>query len=123
MTKAISQKIFGPVLPELVGANAPSVRPGDDPELYGSAVVTPLEPVEARSYQTFKLVYTVGRIGLDDTGSIAIAFRWVTDGGYFQTDAPKAPNYVTAMCSGQGRINLKTNAGEIRPWGYTVKAQ
>ena len=60
---------------------------------------------------------------MDDTGSIAIAFRWVTDGGYFQTDAPKAPNYVTAMCSGQGRINLKTNAGEIRPWGYTVKAQ
>lgn len=120
--KAIRQEIFGPVLPELVGDNAPSVRSGDDPSLYGSATIEPLTPVEIRSYQTFKLVYTVGRIGLDDNGAIAVAFRWVSDGGYHQANDPKAPNYVSATCSGTGRIDLSFRKG-LRPWDFLVVAQ
>ena len=65
----------GPVRRELVGDNGPSVRPGDDPALYGSAVLKPLEAVEVRSFQTFTVTYTVGRIGLDDTGAIRVCFR------------------------------------------------
>ena len=41
---------FGPVARALVGDNSPSVRSGDDPALYGSASLTPLDPVETRSF-------------------------------------------------------------------------
>ncbi|MDA9009147.1 DUF3604 domain-containing protein [Alphaproteobacteria bacterium] len=121
--KAIKQKIFGPVNPELVGDNSPSVHSGDDPRLYGSATIEPLDPVEIRSFQTFKLVYTVGHIGLDDTGAIAVAFRWVSDGGYFQITDPKATNYISAECSGAGRINLLTSGEGLRPWTFLVRAR
>ena len=75
----------GPVRRQLVGANGPSVRPGNDPALYGSATLEPLEAVEARSYQSFTITYTVGKIGLDDTGAIRVCFRMIFDGGKPQT--------------------------------------
>ena len=74
-------EIDGPVPSELVGDNGPSVRPGDDPALYGSVALSPVTPVEARSFQTFKMVYTVGKLGIDDTGGVQIAFRRVGDMG------------------------------------------
>ena len=74
-------EIDGPVPSELVGDNGPSVRPGDDPALYGSVALSPVTPVEARSFQTFKMVYTVGKLGIDDTGGVQIAFRRIGDMG------------------------------------------
>jgi hypothetical protein len=45
------------------------------PELMGSATLKPSGRIEAGSYQSFTLVYTAGAFGIDDTGSIKIAFR------------------------------------------------
>ncbi len=108
---------YGAVARELVGDNNPSVRPGDDPEIYGHAVIAPTTPVEVRSFQTFRLTYTVGRLGLDDTGGIRIAFRMVSDSGRPQMTDPGAENYVTATSNGEGRLELKyDHAGGQRPW-------
>ena len=107
----------------LVGDNGPSVRSGTDPALYGTATLSPLNPVEVRSYQSFALTYTVGRIGLDDTGGIRIAFRLMTDAGWLQMDRPTAPNYVTASCSGEGSIRLSFNTSGQRPWNRVLTAQ
>ncbi|MGC6454841.1 MAG: DUF3604 domain-containing protein, partial [Candidatus Puniceispirillaceae bacterium] len=107
-----------PVPRDLVGDNAPSVRPGDDPSIFGSATLSPTEPVEVRTYQSFTLTYTVGSLGLDDTGGIRIAWRRIGDSGQLQTTNPAAPNYVTAHSNGEGRLSLSySRRGGQRPWG------
>ena len=80
------------VADELVGAVWPSAQPGTDPVLYGHVLLDPLGAFEARSLQTFRLVYTVGRYGIDDTGSIRVVFRFMGDWGALQTSDPKGHN-------------------------------
>ena len=65
------------VAKELVGDSWPVNHPGADPVLYGHVSLEPKGAFEARSLQTFKLVYTVGRYGIDDTGSIRVVFRFM----------------------------------------------
>ena len=112
----------GPVSSDLVGDNAPSVRSGDDPALYGTAELTPTGPVEARGFQTFKLTYTVGKLGIDDTGGIQVAFRFIGDAGKAQITHPAAPNYVTASSNGEGKIRLSVREDGFRPWKLLVTA-
>ena len=89
-----------------VGDVWPQAHPGEDAVLYGSAELTPTGAFEARSLQTFSLIYTVGRFGLDDTGSIKIVHRYSNDWGYLQTDSPEGVNYVTAHASNGARLKL-----------------
>ncbi len=96
-----------PVPPDLVGDNAPSVRPGPDTAMLGTASLTPTDPVEVRTFQSFALTYTVGTLGIDDTGGIRIAWRTVGDTGRLQTADPAKPNYVTAESNGEGRLSLE----------------
>ncbi|MDD9980161.1 MAG: hypothetical protein OXU81_02190, partial [Gammaproteobacteria bacterium] len=91
--------IDGRVAEELVGEAWPEAHPGEDAALYGHVVLEPRDPVEVRSLQTFRLHYTVGRFGLDDTGAIKVVFRAMGDGDALQTSDPTAPNYVTAASS------------------------
>lgn len=83
----------------LVGELWPAGHPGEDPVLYGHARIDPDGPVEVRSLQSFRLIYTVGRYGLDDTGAIRVLFRALGDQGSLQTDDPAAVGYVTAESS------------------------
>ncbi len=112
---------FGAVKRSLVGDNNPSVNPGDEVEIYGSAQIEPLSPVEVRSYQTYRLTYTVGKLGLDDTGGIRIAWRMIGDSGRPQMSNPAAENYVTASSNGEGNLKLKydKNGGQ-RPWNEVL---
>lgn len=91
------------------------------PELMGSATLEPSGPVEAGSYQSLTLVYTAGRFGVDDTGSIKIGFRFATDFGPVQFDDPKAPGYTTVEASNgatlETRWEFKRN---IRPWSRSL---
>ena len=107
-----------PVPLDLVGDNAPSVSPGIDPQFLGHADLSPTTPVAVRSHQSFTLTYTVGRLGIDDTGGIRIAWRTVGDTGRLQMTDPKAANFVTAESNGQGRLELHyARMGGQRPWG------
>ena len=115
--------ITGPVPSQLVGDNAPSVRSGDDAAFYGSAVLEPCVPVETRSYQTFKLTYTVGKLGIDDTGGVQVSFRFIGDAGKAQTTQPSAPNYVSAQSNGEGHISLSVREDGFRPWKLLVTAK
>jgi hypothetical protein len=51
------------------------------PERMGSAGISPVGMFEAGSLQAFKLVYTAGYFGIDDTGSIKIVQRFASDMG------------------------------------------
>lgn len=110
-----------PVDPSLVGDARFTTYPGDDDSLYGSATMEGPRTAEVRTYQTFRVRYQTGKLGLDDTGSVRIAFRFISDAGFLQTTDPTAPNYVTAKSSGEGRLQLKydRNGGQ-RPWNETL---
>lgn len=102
---------------ELVGDAWSNAQPGEDPVLYGSVSLTPTGAFEARSLQSFSLVYTAGRFGLDDTGGIKIVHRYSNDWGWLQTEDPTAVNYVTAQASNGSRLQLGYQiGGEQRPW-------
>ena len=91
------------------------------PDLMGSATLEPGGCLEAGSWQSFKLVYTCGRFGIDDTGSLKIGFRFATDFGPVQFDDPKAPGYTTVEASNgatlETRWEFKRN---IRPWSRSL---
>lgn len=94
----------------------PAAHPGADPVLYGHVDLQPKGAFEARSVQTFHMVYTVGRYGIDDTGGIRIVFRVFGDGGHLQTSDPGAPNYVTARTNAASQIQIDYQAhGAARP--------
>ena len=92
-----------------------------DPKLAGSVRIDNLGPFEAGSYQTFTLTYRAGRYGIDDTGSLKIAYRFASDQGYPQFKNATAPNYVTVRASNnaalEARFDPKLNT---RPWDRTI---
>ena len=109
---------------ELVGDVWPTTHPGEDPVLYGHVSLEPRGAFEARSLQTFKLVYTVGRYGIDDTGGIRVVFRFMGDWGDLQTTDPSGYNYVTAHVSNTSRISLSySGTGHQRPWFRSLTAK
>ncbi len=115
------QSPFGAVPRHLVGDNGPSVLPGHDRSIFGYATLSPVTPVEARSYHSTTLTYTVGKLGLDDTGAIRIAWRMVSDSGRPQMTNPADANYVTANSSGAGNLVLRFDKlGGQRPWNETL---
>ncbi|MFT5112200.1 MAG: hypothetical protein ACI8P9_001524 [Parasphingorhabdus sp.] len=101
----------------LMGDVWPATQPGEDPVLYGHAELSPQGAFEARSVQTFRLTYTVGRYGIDDTGSIRIVFRFMGDQGDLQTSDPSGYNFVSATTNTDSRLALSySKTGHQRPW-------
>jgi hypothetical protein len=91
------------------------------PELMGSATLEPSGPFEAGSYQSLTLVYTAGRFGVDDTGSIKIGFRFATDFGPVQFDDPKAPGFTTVEASNGATLECRWEfKRNIRPWSRSL---
>ncbi len=91
------------------------------PEKMGSAVVEPIGKFEAGSYQSFKLTYTAGYFGIDDTGSIKIVHRFASDMGKPQFIDPAAPNYVTVTASNGAVLHVEYDMKRnIRPWDKTL---
>ena len=110
-----------PIPRDEMGDVWPAVQPGNRPEDYGWAVLSPTTPCEVRSFQTLTVTYIVGRFGLDDTGAIRVAFRWVNDCGPLQTTDPTAMNYVTARASNGVPLAVFVEPYGYRPWSLTVR--
>lgn len=73
---------------------------------------------EAGSFQSFELVFTAGRFGMDDTASIRIVHRFASDMGTPQFSDPKAPNHVSAVASNGAKLELSYHPRlNMRPWG------
>ena len=102
--------------PGMVAEVWSEARPSEDPVLYGHVRMDPSGPVPARSTQTLRITYTVGRHGMDDTGSLRVVLRTVGDSGRLQVHDPAAPNYVTAVASnGSGLAVTYLPTGGWRP--------
>ena len=91
------------------------------PDLMGSARLEPCGAFEAGSMQSFTLVYTAGRFGVDDTGSIKIGFRFATDFGPVQFTDPKGQGYTTVEASNGATLEAKWEfKRNIRPWSRSL---
>lgn len=91
------------------------------PEHMGTAMLMPSGAFEAGSLQSFVLVYTAGRFGVDDTGSIKIGFRFATDFGPVQFDDPEGQGFTTAEASNGATLELKWEfKRNIRPWSRSL---
>ncbi|WP_137126549.1 DUF3604 domain-containing protein [Roseomonas sp. HF4] len=87
----------------------------------GHVAISPDGPVEAGSFASHTLVFTAGRFGVDDTGSLRICTRQVSDNGRPQFTDPKAPNFVTAEASNGAKLVLDYNPKlAMRPWSRTL---
>ena len=69
---------------------------GEIEALYGRATLSPAGPITAGSWGAWQLLYTAGRYGIDENGTLLVAWRFATDWGKLQTSDPTAPNYVSA---------------------------
>ena len=68
-------------------------------DLMGEATLTPLGQFEVGTYQSFQLIYTAGKFGIDDQGGLRIGFRGHFDGSAIQFSDPTAPGYTTVEAS------------------------
>jgi len=90
--------------------------------LLGTATLDKSGAFDAGSYQSFTLTYTAGRFGIDDSGSLRIAFRFATDQSDPQFTDKTAPNFCIVEAS--NNAILKTHfdpKGNIRPWDRTLQ--
>jgi hypothetical protein len=87
----------------------------------GRVTLSPGGPVVAGSHASFELVFTAGRFGMDDTGSLRICTRQVSDLARPQFTDPKAPNYVSAEASNGAVLRLSFDPKlAMRPWSRTI---
>jgi hypothetical protein len=87
----------------------------------GTVALTPGGPVVAGGWVSFELVFTAGRFGMDDTGSIRICTRQVSDLATPQFGDPAAPNHVSAEASNGAVLRLSFDPKlAMRPWSRTL---
>ena len=92
-----------------------------DPNKIGTVHLQPSGDFEAGSYQTFKWVYTAGKYGIDDSGSIKICFRFASDIGTPQFSKPSDPNYTSIFASNNAVLKYDFDPkGNVRPWDKTI---
>ena len=90
-------------------------------EELGLVSISPSGSFEAGSYQTFTLVYTAGKFGIDDSGSMRICFRFASDQTRPQFENPTGPNYTTIVASNNAVLNYHYDPkGNVRPWDRTL---
>jgi hypothetical protein len=104
-----------------MGMDNGALREPLDPALLGSADLDPSGAFEAGSYQSFTLVYTAGRYGIDDTGSLRVCFRFASDQSNPQFGDPQAAGYTTVEASNRAVLEVRFDPkANIRPWDRTL---
>ncbi|MDA8873225.1 DUF3604 domain-containing protein [Alphaproteobacteria bacterium] len=90
-------------------------------DLMGEARLTPSGQFEIDTYQSFKLIYTAGKFGIDDQGGLRIGFRGHFDGSAIQFSDPAAPGYTTVEASNGAVLEVSWEARRnIRPWNKSL---
>ena len=111
---------FPPMTPPEM--NNGSLREPIPESLLGSAELDRTGDFTAGSYQSFTLVYTAGRFGIDDSGSLRIVFRFATDQTNPQFSDPAAPGFTKINASNNAVLEARFDPkGNIRPWDRTLQ--
>ncbi|MCG8547033.1 MAG: DUF3604 domain-containing protein [Alphaproteobacteria bacterium] len=101
--------------------NSGTIRDPVPEDELGSVTISPEGDFEAGSYQTFTLIYTAGKFGIDDSGSLRICFRFASDQTRPQFENPEWPNYTTVEASNNAVLEYRYDPkGNVRPWDRTM---
>jgi len=101
--------------------NAGTIRDPVPLHQLGSVTLTPGGAFEAGSYASFALVYTAGKFGIDDSGSLRVCFRFASDQTRPQFEDPARPNYTTIEASNNAVLEYRYDPkGNVRPWDRTL---
>jgi len=97
-------------------------------DLYGYGIFESQKYIDAGAWGTWQLTYHVGRMGIDDGGRIFLLFHLAADWGPFQTEDPKAANYVSATTTGRAKnliIDVNRRHAGLRPYwnGLVITAR
>lgn len=110
MNEAVHQRGAG-------GIQCDPVPPPIRPEDLGHAHLSPEGDLVAGSRVSFVLVYTAGKYGIDDSGSLRIVFRFATDQTRPQFHDPGGVGYTTVSASNEAVLECRYDPkGNIRPW-------
>jgi len=91
---------------------------------YGWARVEPAGPITAGSYGTWRLIYTAGKYGLDNTGMLLVCWRFAWDWGRPQTTDPSGENFLTAQTDSGADLRVAYKfKGYVRPWYHAVQVE
>ena len=88
-------------------------------EYLGCVSIDNVEHVVAGSVGSWKITYTAGIYGVDDTGSIKIAWRNPSDWGTPQFTDPKGRGYTTVSVNGNAKISTELETFE-RPFNNSI---
>ncbi len=101
--------------------NSGVIRTAIEPELLGTATITPSGSFEAGSYASLTLTYTAGAYGIDDSGSLRICSRFASDQSMPQFTDPAGANYTTVEASNGAVLEVRFDPkGNVRPWDRTL---
>jgi len=83
----------------------------------GEAFIRPGGSFRAGEGGSWTVTYVSGRFGMDDGGSILVAQRDMSDGGFLQCTSPGEPGYVSASTDGNAHVEVKYDPWRwVRPW-------
>lgn len=88
-------------------------------EFLGSVQMTPIDHVTAGMIGSWTIVYTVGKYGIDDTGSVKIVWRNPSDWGMPQFSNPAALGYTTVQVNGNAKVSMELEMFE-RPFNNSL---
>lgn len=88
-------------------------------EYLGKVKMSNIDHVVAGVVDTWEIVYTVGKYGIDDTGSIKIAWRNPSDWSMPQFTNPEEKNYTTVTVNGNAKIATEYEMFE-RPFNQSI---
>jgi hypothetical protein len=107
--------------PSYMALNSGTLRGPIPPEDLGNVILTPSGSFEAGSFVSFKFVYTAGKFGIDDSGSLRICFRFASDQSRPQFEDSTRPNYTTVTASNNAVLQYHYDPkGNVRPWDRTL---
>ncbi len=90
-------------------------------EWCGRARLDPPDDIVAGAIGTWRVIFTVGRYGIDNGGRLRVAMRLASDWGAPQTSDPGADNYLTVSTTGDAQVRAAFDAGGgLRPFMQAV---
>ena len=88
-------------------------------EYMGTIALSPDTDVTAGEFSTWTITFTAGEYGIDDGGTMVIAWKSVSDWDSPQFDEPDMPGYTTVSTTGQCRVTGRY-AKFVRSFGNSI---
>ena len=88
-------------------------------EYMGTVELSPEKPVIAGEFSTWTITFTAGEYGIDDGGSLVIAWKSVSDWDTPQFDEKVEPGFTTVTTTGDCLVKARYNKF-VRSFGNSI---